>query len=46
MFCKTFESILADSEHIKLGETDDPARDILAVNVALILMLKVPCLFS
>ncbi|KAE9381601.1 hypothetical protein N431DRAFT_458175 [Stipitochalara longipes BDJ] len=33
-FCKTCgSSILADFERIKQGETDDPAGDILAVNV-------------
>jgi len=47
MFCKTCESsILADFEHIKLGDADDPARDILAINLGLILMLKIPCLLS
>lgn len=47
MFCKTCESsILADFEHIKLGDVDDPARDILAINLGLILMLKIPCLLS
>jgi len=34
-FCKTCgSSILADFQRIKRGETDDPARDILAVNVS------------
>lgn len=46
-FCKTCGSnILADFERIKLGETDDPARDILAFNVGLSPRLKARCLFS
>jgi hypothetical protein len=33
-FCKTCgSSILADFDRINQGQTDDPARDILAVNV-------------
>jgi hypothetical protein len=46
-FCKTCGScIQADFERIKLGETDDPARDILAFNVGLGPRLKARCLFS
>jgi hypothetical protein len=46
-FCKSCgSSILVDFERIKLGETDDPARDVLTVNVGLIPMLQFPCLFS
>jgi hypothetical protein len=37
-FCKTCgSSILADFDRVNHGDTEDPARDILAVNVSLLL---------